>query len=121
MRYVLSWGGGSLLVVLALSGGARVASAQSGVADGQWPTYGGDLGSTRYAALDQIDGDNFNDLEVAWRFSTVNFGSFPDFNYQTTPLMVEGVLYATAGSRRDVVALDGATGELLWLYRIDER
>ena len=34
--------------------------------------------------------------------------------------MVDGVLYATAGSRRDVVALDGATGELLWVYRLDE-
>ncbi len=110
----------ALFAVLVLSSGGRTASAQSGAVDGQWRTYGGDLGSTRYAALDQIDGDNFNDLEVAWRFSAVNFGPIPDFNYQTTPLMVDGVLYATAGSRRDVVALDGATGELLWLYRIDE-
>ena len=85
MRYGLGWVGGSLVVVLALSGGSPVASAQSGAADGQWQTYGGDLGSTRYAALDQIDGDNFNDLEVAWRFSAVNFGAFPDFNYQATP------------------------------------
>ena len=106
--------------MVVLSGDAASVSAQSGAADGQWPTYGGDLGSTRYAALDQIDGDNFSELEVAWRFSTVNFGPSPDFNYQTTPLMVDGVLYATAGSRRDVVALDGATGELLWFYRIDE-
>ena len=112
--------GWSVSVVLALSGGGTVVSAQTGAVDGQWRTYGGDLGSTRYAALDQIDGDNFSDLEVAWRFSPVNFGPSPDFNYQTTPLMVDGVLYATAGSRRDVVALDGATGELLWLYRIDE-
>ena len=87
---------------------------------GEWRTYGGDLGSTRYAPLDQIDGSNFNDLEVAWRFKTENFGPGPDFNYQTTPLMVDGVLYATAGSRRNAVALDAATGELLWMYRLDE-
>ena len=96
------------------------ASAQNGAAEGEWRTYGGDLGSTRYAPLDQIDGSNFNDLEVAWRFRTENFGPAPDFNYQSTPLMVDGVLYATAGSRRNAVAIDAATGELLWMYRLDE-
>ncbi len=99
---------------------AASAAGQQGATDGQWRTYGGDTGSTRYAPLDQIDGDNFNDLEVAWRFATANLGPGPDFNYQATPLMVDGVLYATAGSRRAVVALDGATGELLWLFRLDE-
>ena len=44
--------------------------AQYGAPDGQWPTYGGDLGHTRYSALDQIDAGNFSDLEVAWRFKT---------------------------------------------------
>ncbi len=34
--------------------------------------------------------------------------------------MINGVLYATVGSRRDAVAIDAATGELLWMYRIDE-
>ncbi len=109
-----------LPLLTVLSGWPAVVSAQTGAADGEWRTYGGDLGSTRYAPLDQIDAENFGDLEVAWRFTSLNFGAFPDFNYQTTPLMVDGVLYATAGSRRDVVALDAATGELLWLYRIDE-
>ena len=120
MRRALGRVGWSLSVMMALSGEATLVSAQSGAVDGQWRTYGGDLGSTRYAALDQIDGDNFSELEVAWRFSAVSFGPSPDFNYQTTPLMVDGVLYATAGTRRDVVALDGAAGELLWFYRIDE-
>ncbi len=96
------------------------AVAQHGAADGEWRTYGGDLGSTRYAPLDQIDGSNFNDLEVAWRFRTANLGPGPDFNYQTTPLMVDGVLYATAGSRRNAVAIDAGTGELLWMYHLDE-
>ena len=107
-------------IVLALSSGVVTVSAQTGAADGEWRTYGGDLASTRYAPLDQIDGDNFNDLEVAWRFNTVNLGPQPDFNYQATLLMVDGVLYSTAGSRRNVVALDAATGEMLWMYRLDE-
>src|SRR5712691_2328855 len=82
----------------------------------EWPTYGGDLASTRYSPLDQITKDNFKDLEVAWRFKTDSLGPRPEFNFQATPLMVNGVLYTTAGSRRAVVALDAATGEMLWMH-----
>ena len=88
--------------------------------DIEWTTYGGDLASTRYSPADQINRDNFNDLEVAWRLRTDNFGPAPEFNFQSTPLMVGGVLYTTAGTRRAVVAVDAATGELLWMHRLDE-
>jgi quinoprotein glucose dehydrogenase len=87
---------------------------------GDWRSYGGDLGSNRYAALDQINRDNFNRLEVAWRFKADAFGPRPEVNFEGTPLMVGGTLYCTVGSRRSVVALDGATGELLWTHREDE-
>ncbi len=107
---------GSSAVCLA----AATAAAQTGAAGGEWRTYGGDLGHTRYAPLDQIDAGNFGDLEVAWRFKTDNFGPAPEFRFQSTPLVVDGVLYSTAGSRRAVVALDAATGELLWMHRLDE-
>jgi hypothetical protein len=93
---------------------------QTGTKNGEWRTYGGDLASTRYAPLDQINASNFGKLQVAWRFKTDVFGVRPDFNLQTTPLMINGVLYATVGSRRDAVAIDAATGELLWTYRVDE-
>jgi quinoprotein glucose dehydrogenase len=96
------------------------AAAQSGATNGEWRTYGGDLGNTRYSPLDQIDASNFDSLEVAWRFDTDNFGPAPEFNFQSTPLMVDGVIYSTAGSRRAVVALDAASGELLWTHRLDE-
>ena len=99
---------------------ASAAVAQHGAADGEWPTYGGDLGHTRYSALDDIDAANFADLELAWRFDTRNLGPAPEYNFQSTPLMVDGVLYSTAGSRRAVVALDAANGELLWVHRLDE-
>jgi quinoprotein glucose dehydrogenase len=95
-------------------------SAQSGTRNGEWRTYGGDLGSTRYAPLDQITAANFKTLEIAWRFKTDILGPRPDFNLQATPLMVNGVLYSTAGARRNAVAIDAATGELLWMYRLDE-
>ena len=107
-------------LILALCCTAVDVLAQTGAKGGEWRTYGGDLGSTRYAPLDQINAENFSKLQVAWRFKTDVFGVRPDFNLQTTPLMINGVLYATAGSRRDAVAIDAATGELLWVYRLDE-
>jgi quinoprotein glucose dehydrogenase len=110
-----------------LEGPAYTAHAQGGgppkgapYADGEWRTYGGDLGSARYRAFDQINKDNFNDLEVAWRLKTDNLGPRPEFNFQSTPLMVGGWLYTTAGSRRAVVALDAATGEMKWMHSEDE-
>ena len=96
------------------------AAAQTGAPGGEWRTYGGDLGNTRYSALDQITAENFSDLEIAWRFKTDFLGPRPEFRFESTPLMANGVLYSTAGSRRMVVALDAATGEMLWVWRLDE-
>ena len=91
-----------------------------GTENGEWRSYGGDIANTRYSGLDEISAENFGDLEVAWRVSTANFGPNPEYNFQSTPLMVNGVLYSTAGSRRSVIALDAGTGELLWMHRLDE-
>ena len=95
-------------------------AAQQGAQGGEWPIYGGDAGHTRYSALDQIDASNFADLEIAWRWSARNFGPNPLIRSSTTPLMIDGVLYATAGMRRGVVAIDAGTGEMLWMWRMDE-
>src|ERR1051325_3433232 len=89
---------------------------QSNPKDSEWPTYGGDLANSKYRPLDQINGANFNKLEVAWRFKTDSIGNRPEFKLEGTPLMVNGVVYATAGSRRAAIALDAATGELLWVH-----
>jgi quinoprotein glucose dehydrogenase len=110
----------SLAVAIATSLMSAALRAQTGTKNGEWRTYGGDLGSTRYAPLDQIDRNNFAKLQVAWRFKTDILGSRPDFNLQTTPLMINGVLYATAGASRDAVAIDARTGELLWMYKLGE-
>jgi quinoprotein glucose dehydrogenase len=85
-------------------------------ADTEWPTYAADLAGSRYRPLDQINAGNFSKLEVAWRFKTDSIGNRPEFKLEGTPLMVNGVVYATAGSRRGVIALDAATGELLWVH-----
>jgi quinoprotein glucose dehydrogenase len=60
------------------------------------------------------------ELKIVWEWKAQNFGKRPDFNYETTPLAINGILYTTAGTRRDAVAIDGATGETLWVYRLDE-
>ena len=98
-------------------------SAQQGVADGQWPTYGGDAGSTKYTSLDQINAANFEQLEIAWRWESLdgslNFeqiGQEIAFGrLQGTPLMIDGVLYMIT-SLNQVAAIDAVTGETLWSF-----
>ena len=110
----------ALIVGLSLATITLEASAQLGAPNGEWKTYGGDLGNTRYSPLDQVNAANFSKLEVAWRFKTDSLGPTREYTFESTPLMVDGVVYSTAGSRRAVVALDAATGELLWVHRLDE-
>ncbi|MYG76278.1 MAG: pyrroloquinoline quinone-dependent dehydrogenase, partial [Acidobacteria bacterium] len=86
----------------------------------EWPHYAADLSSTRYSPLDQIHAGNVDQLEIVWRWTSRNFGPRPDFNLRTTPLMLDGVVYVTAGARRAAIAMDAATGETLWTYRFDE-
>jgi quinoprotein glucose dehydrogenase len=89
-------------------------------AKGDWPVYTADLHGTRYSPLDQINADNFDDLELAWSFKTDNLGNRPEYKLEGTPLAVNGVLYTTAGTRRAAIALDGRTGELIWMYSMRE-
>src|SRR3569832_506027 len=89
--------------------------AQPSARDGEWPSYTADTRGSRYRPLSQIDAANFGKLELAWRFKTDNLGARPEFKLEGTPLMAGGTLYATAGSRRSVLALDPSTGELLWV------
>ena len=105
----------SLLVLVTLP-----IAGQSGAKNGEWTTYGADLANTRYSPLAQITADNFNKLEVAWRFKTDSLGPRPEYQFESTPLMVHGTVYSTAGSRRAVVALDAANGELVWMHSENE-
>jgi quinoprotein glucose dehydrogenase len=117
-RIRLAWRIAALVGVTGLA--SAVIAAQGRPATWEWRTYGADLASTRYAPLDQITRENFSELDVAWRFKTDALGPRPEFNLQSTPLMVGGVLYSTGGTRRAVVALDAATGELLWVHSLNE-
>jgi len=111
---------GSLVLAAVAAMTTASVHGQTGALNGEWRTYGGDLGHTRYAPLDQITAANFSKLEVAWRFKTDNLGPRLEFNLESTPLMVGGRLYSTGGTRRAVVALNAGTGELLWVHSEDE-
>ena len=74
-----------------IAAGATLKVVGQGVSvAGEWRSYGNDLANTRYSALDQINGGNFKNLEVAWRFKTDNLGPRPEFNLESTPLMANG-------------------------------
>jgi quinoprotein glucose dehydrogenase len=114
---------GASAIVSGQAGVPNAAAAlgwKAGITNGEWPHWGGDLGSSKYSALDQINRDNVKNLRVAWRWKSENFGPRPQSNMEATPLMIGGVLYTTAGFRPNVVAIDAATGETLWTYRLDE-
>jgi quinoprotein glucose dehydrogenase len=98
----------------------RTPAAATTVPSFEWLTYGGDLASHRYSPADQITRDNFNQLQIAWRLKTDFLGPRPDTLYSATPLVVGRVLYTTAGTRRAAIALNAATGEMLWMHAEDE-
>src|SRR5688572_23549271 len=96
------------------------AFAQTGATDGEWPAYGGDNSGIRYSALDQINADNIQNLEVAWVWKSDSLQPNAIATSETTPIMVDGVLYFSMDQRRYVIAADAGTGETLRMYRPDE-
>ena len=98
-------------------------TAQYGTGSGDWPSYGGDTGSTKYSPLAQIDGANFERLEVAWSWTSVDADLDiealqevnPDVNinnFQGTPLKIDDRLYIITALNL-ISAIDAATGETL--------
>lgn len=75
-----------------------------------WVVYGGQAAQDHYSSLSQINRKNVRNLRVAWTFDTGEKEGL-----ETTPVIVGGVLYAYTPSLR-VVALDAATGKLLWAF-----
>ena len=110
---------GLSMIVLATA----VATAQQGAVGGQWRWYSGDLGSTKYAPLDQINKENVGRLQIAWRRPAVDSSLVkrkPDFSFsrdfRATPLMIDGTLYGPNGIGL-VEAFHPATGKTLWVQQ----
>ena len=107
---------GTVVAAAVILAGVPVpAISQYGAPDGEWHTWGGDHGFTRYSALDQIGASNAGDLEIAWRWRALPLGDRPDRNLKATPLMIDGMLYVPSGQHQ-AVALDPATGQEIWRY-----
>lgn len=85
-----------------------------------WAHFNGDANATRYSALDQINASNVADLEIAWTLDTSPFGPRPETYSVSSPLMVNGKVFATVGPTRNVIAMDAASGQLLWMWRPEE-
>ena len=87
---------------------------------GEWHHQGGNHASAKYAALDQIDANNFADLEIVWRYQSADLRIPEDLyyatgDYQAVPLVIDGIMY-TNTNHGQVVALDPANGEELWVF-----
>ena len=109
---------GLILSVLCLG---VMSSCTSDAFQVEWHAYAGDHASTKYAPLAVIDRHNVMDLEVAWRWDSIDNAlleadsTLRVFVNESTPLKVGGVLY-TSTALSQVAAIDAATGETLWSY-----
>jgi glucose dehydrogenase len=105
------------LSVLLAAPASAVAQRLPGTENGEWHYLGGDAGHTRSSALDQVNAGNFEDLETAWLWRADNFAPDVNNSSKSTPSYIDGILYTAVSSRRQLVAIDPATGETLWTYR----
>ena len=112
-----SWGWAAGALCLAVCGATTLVSVAG--AEGEWRYYSGDNGARKYSPLDQINAENVGTLRVAWRHAAVEPVDLapgqpkPSNLFRSTPLMVNGVLYASNGVG-SAVAIDPATGESIW-------
>ena len=85
-----------------------------GTENGEWQYIGGDAGHTRYSPVNQINADNFEDLQESWVWDGTSFGASSG---RSTPTYIDSKLFTVAGPRRHVVAIDPVNGETLWSFR----
>jgi len=121
-------------IFLLLSAVANI-QAQTGERSGEWHFFGGDSGSTKYSSLDLIDKENVANLEIAWRWESVDGrfnidqlkAEYPNLqvandvsnvsidSLKAAPLMVDGVIYISTPFYQ-AAAIDAANGETLWVH-----
>ncbi|MFN9894808.1 MAG: PQQ-binding-like beta-propeller repeat protein, partial [Acidobacteriota bacterium] len=101
-------------IILVLMVGAAIGWTQDGATKADWPAYGGQNSAWRYSALDGVNTGNVSQLAAAWVFQTGD----NDGGLQSTPLVINGVMYVSTSHNR-VFALDAVTGKRLWSYRYE--
>ena len=102
-----------LALGVVLAGCAEGGGSAPGAGNSDWRNIAGnDLGQ-RYSSLDQIDAENFGQLDVAWEWDG---SDYPAVNARATPIYVDGMLISVAGEKRHTYAIDAGTGEKVWEY-----
>src|SRR5215813_8645463 len=99
----------TIFTLTLLAATALTAKAQT-TQQNEWPVYGGQLAQDHYSPLTQINRANVKNLQVAWTYDTGEKGGF-----QSSPIIVGGTLYSYTPTQK-VIALDAATGKLLWKF-----
>ena len=95
-------------------------SQENAASEGDWRHHGGNHNSDKYSPLDQIDGSNFSELELAWRYRSPDLDlpedlAYPTGDYRAVPLVVNGIMYVNSNHGL-ISALDSKTGEELWVF-----
>ena len=112
--------GGLTVVAVAVAATGSV-TAQSAVPDGEWHHFGRDGANTKYSPLDQITAENFTDLEIAWRWTSLSRAVAASNErirpsaFKSSPLMANGLVYVSTALGQ-AAALDAGTGEPVWTY-----
>ena len=113
-RVVPQWSIMFLAALLATQASAQVTSdrlVNAAKEPQSWMTYSGDYSGRRFSGLDQINTDNAHAMVPKWVYQVGATGKV-----ETSPLEVDGVLYATGQDDR-AFALDARTGRPLWMYQ----
>ncbi|HEV2383251.1 MAG TPA: PQQ-binding-like beta-propeller repeat protein [Terriglobia bacterium] len=105
----------SVCTCLLLACGISSGQGSSGSADVEWRNYGHDPGGARFSPLDQINTTNVQQLQRAWTYEVAPTPNSGIEGFETTPLMVDGVLYFTTQTSR-AIAVDAETGKELWVF-----
>ena len=85
-----------------------------------WKHFGGEMSAQRYSSIDQINNKNVNDLEIAWRWKSKDFGSFQEIRNVSMPIMRNGLVFIGVGSTRSIAAIDAENGETVWIWHPNE-
>ena len=109
----------SLVIFALVVSASLVAAAADPPRQVEWLYYGGDQGGMKYSTLTDINADNLSHLQIAWQWKhwetpMPEYGTVPGF-FESTPLMIDGVLYVTT-PYNSIAALDAETGKELWRF-----
>ena len=85
-----------------------------------WKHFGGEMSAQRYSSIDQINNKNVNDLEIAWRWKSKDFGNFQEIRNVSMPIMRNGLVFIGVGSTRSIAAIDAENGETVWIWHPNE-